>query len=172
VATVAAKKIEKIDGVFCTGFGCIICFLALRIRTGSFNDPGPGFMALFSGLVMVVVGIIMLFSLRSKAGRTVGQEPMAKTLDEEQHAISIRLRLTATVLLLFVYTFFLNIVGYLLCTLLLMWGLFYDWGKNRMFYAFLASLATTCLTYLVFEIWLRCQLPRICSTDSVLPFSL
>jgi hypothetical protein len=41
-----------------------------------------------------------------------------------------------------------------------MWGLFYDQEKHNWATSLMASSVTVGGTYLVFEIWLRCQLPR------------
>ena len=149
-------QIRKNEAIFWVALGAFVCFLGWRIKIGSFGAPGPGFFALVAGLALVIIGTFMLFSkTASKAkdeGRPAGRVSLIRGL--------LKWRLIATMGLLVAYAVFLNIVGYLLCTLLVMCGLFYDWGKNRLFNAFLASLATTAVTYLIFETWLRTQLPR------------
>jgi hypothetical protein len=148
---------KRTDGLVCVGLGILICLLSSRIRIGSFHDPGPGFISLLSGLSLNVIGLIMV-SVKSFITRP--QPANSDKKEAPSHPASSKARFLGMVLLLFAYVFFLERAGYILCTLLVMWGLFYDWGKNRLLRGFLASLVTTAVTYLVFETWLHTQLPR------------
>ncbi len=68
-----------------------------------------------------------------------------------------------TVAVLLGYGVFLENLGYNITTFLVMWALFYlfyDRGKRRLLFSALASLAATGITYVVFEGWLRSQLPH------------
>ena len=153
----AAGHIRKNEAVFWIALGAFVCFLGWRIKIGTFRAPGPGFFALVAGLALIVIGTFMLFSKAVSKG-----EAGADSGADRVSLISglLKWRLAATMGLLVAYAVFLDAVGYLLCTFLVMWGLFYDWGKGRLFNAFLASAATTAVTYLIFETWLRTQLPR------------
>ena len=158
--------IRKHEAMFWVALGAFICFLGWRIRIGNFHAPGPGFFALVAGLALIIIGALML-SLKTKE-KVEAMEPaesMKAGADSGAHRVrpAARLpkgRLLPTLGLLVAYAVFLNIAGYILCTFLVMWGLFYDWGKNRLVSSCLASLATTGVTYLIFQIWLRTQLPR------------
>jgi hypothetical protein len=144
-------QIRKNEAIFWVALGAFVCFLGWRIKIGTFRAPGPGFFALVAGLALVIIGTFMLFS--KTASKTEGE---AKP---ETDRVSL-LRGLATMGLLVAYAVFLDAVGYILCTFLVMSGLLYDWGKNRLLNAVLASLATTAVTYLIFQTWLRTQLPR------------
>ena len=153
----AAGRIGRKEAAFWIALGIFVSFLGWRIKIGNFRAPGPGFLAVVAGFALIIIGAFMLFS---KAASTGGV-----SVDADGRSVSLlrgllKRRLAATMGLLVAYAFFLDAAGYLLCTFLVMWGLFYDWGKNRLFNAFFASLATTAVTYLIFETWLRTQLPR------------
>jgi hypothetical protein len=150
-------QIRKNEGIFWVSLGAFVCFLGWRIKIGSFHGPGPGFFALVAGLALIVIGVLMLFSKSTPKDEAKSDSP---TDSVSLVGGLLKRRLIATMGLLVAYAVFLNAVGYLLCTFLVMCGLFYDWGKNRLLNAFLASLATTAVTYLIFETWLRTQLPR------------
>jgi hypothetical protein len=149
------KRARKVEGFSWIGIGAVICFFAWRVHLGSFREPGPGFVAFASGLFISVVGLIMLFSQTlSRISRDDGFD-----LNLTFQNISW-LRLAYTMMLLFGYAVFLNILGYILTTFLVMSGLFYDREKNNWALSSLTSLFTVGASYLVFEVWLRCQLPR------------
>lgn len=149
------KKIIKIEGLFWIGIGAIICFLAWKVDIGFFREPGPGFVAFVSGLFISIVGLIMVLS-RTLSNISHGDSP---DLSLAFRNISW-FRLGYTMVLLFGYALLLNTLGYILTTFLVIWGFFYDWEKNRWALSFLTSLVTVGGSYLVFEVWLRCQLPR------------
>jgi hypothetical protein len=149
------KQVGRREGILWMIVGGVICALSGRIGLGSFVEPGPGFVAFAAGVSLGVIGLIMVLS-----------RPSVKCLSNEDRGIDHsrwtfpKFRLIYTILLLAAYGLVLQPLGYLLTTFLAMFGLFYDRGTNRFVPSFLASLLTVGMTYLVFETWLRVQLPR------------
>ncbi len=151
------EKIGKNEAVFWIALGAFVTFLGWRIKIGTFRAPGPGFFALVAGLALIIIGGFMLFSgTKSKAN---SKKSLHGNSAGGMQAF-LKWRLAATMGLLIAYAFFLSSAGYLVCTFVVMWGLFYDWGKNRLLKSCFASLATTAVTYLIFQTWLQTQLPR------------
>jgi hypothetical protein len=149
------EKVRKFEGFFWTGIGAIICLFAWKSHFGSFREPGPGFTAFISGFFILGVGLIQALSqILSKIPRP----------DNSEFCLTFQnilwFRLVYTIVLLVGYALLLDTLGYILTTFLTMWGLFYERGKYRLASSFLASLLTVAVTYLVFEVWLHCQLPR------------
>ena len=150
-----AKEIRTREGICWIGIGIIICILALQFDLGSFHEPGPGFVALLSGLFLSAMGLVMALSKAVSRNRP-GQVPKS---DRTFQIISWP-RLTYTTGLLLAYTILIEILGYILATFLLMWGMFYDWEKKNWAWSFLFSMVTALGSYIMFEVWLRCQLPH------------
>jgi len=149
------KQLKKVEGLFWVGIGVIICLLAWETRLGSFREPGPGFIAFFTGLFIAGIGLVIAFS------GAFSKTSHVPSLDLRSAFRDISwFRLVYTMGLLLVYAFFVNMLGYILTTFLVMWGLFYDWETKRWFPSFLISFVTTGVTYLVFEVFLHCQFPR------------
>ena len=152
------KQTGKIEGFFWVGIGIIICALAWKVDLGSFREPGSGFVAFLAGLFFSALGLVMVLS-RIYSKVPVGAGPVAI---QAFRGVPVPL-LLFTIGVLLAYGFFLETLGYNVATFLLMWTLFYlfyEKGKGRVVLSFLVSIATTGLTYLVFETWLRSQLPR------------
>ena len=149
------KKVGSTEGVIWIIIGGAICFLSWRIRLGSFNEPGAGFVAFASGVSLVVIGMIMTlsktFSKRSSDRGNSADRPFLRLP---------RFSLIYTTGVLVGYSLILNLLGYLITTFLLMFALFYDRARNRFIPSIAGSVLTVGLTYLIFEVWLRVQLPR------------
>jgi len=141
------------EGIIWIIIGGAICFLSWRIRLGSFREPGAGFVAFASGICLVMIGVIMTLS------RTFTKVSSDNGLDRPFLKLP-KFPLVYTVVVLVGYGLVLDLLGYLLTTFLVMFALFYDRGTNRLLPSALASLLTVASTYLIFETWLRCQLPR------------
>ncbi len=149
------KRTEKIEGFFWLGIGIIICIWARKAHLGSLREPGPGFVAFASGLFVSIVGLIMVIS------QTLSKIAYSDGLDFSSVFRNISWsKLGYTMGLLFAYALFLNFLGYIVTTFFLMWGLFYGREKSRWASSILISLVTVGSSYLVFEVWLFCQLPR------------
>jgi hypothetical protein len=149
------KQIRKVEGSFWIGMGVLICLLAWKSKIGFFREPGPGFVAFISGIFVSMIGLVMgLSELLSKIS-------LRSSTDLNQtFSIASWPRLIYTMVLLLSYALLLNTLGYILTTFLVMWGLFYDREKSRWVSSGLASLISVGVTYLVFQVWLRCQFPR------------
>lgn len=149
------KQLKKVEGLFWIGIGVIICLLARATKLGSFHEPGAGFIAFFVGLFIAGIGLVLAFS--GAFSKTSHRTTSDLTFAFKNISWS---RLAYTMVLLLGYALFLNMLGYILTTFLVMWGLLYDWETKRWFPSFLTSLVTTGVTYLVFEVWIHCQFPR------------
>ncbi len=152
------SRTGKIEGVVWLAIGVIICLLGWKIGLGSFQEPGSGFIAFIAGSSLSVIGVLMvLSSIYSKVGQ--GTHPGSG----QPFRNAPMLLLFLTVGALIGYGLFLETLGYNVMTFLVMWALFflfYAKGKRRLVSSLLASFAATGVTYLVFEVWLRSQLPR------------
>jgi putative tricarboxylic transport membrane protein len=145
----------KSEGLVWVVIGGLICVFAFRVNLGTFVEPGPGFVAFASGLFLIAIGLVMFFTravLRKTGAAASGPKDLTSLIPGP--------RFLYTVVLLIVYVLLLNGVGYILTTFVVMWGLFFDRGKNSLIFSTVTSLAVTLITYVVFEVWLHSQFPR------------
>ena len=149
------KETSRREGVFWVVIGGLICALALKFSLGTFHAPGAGFVAFLAGLFAGAMGLIMIFASAAKGGR---KGPVAATSAPARRRPP--LRLVYTMALLVAYAILMEPVGFIVSTVFVMFGLFFDWKKRDWSWSVVFSVATTLLSYTVFEIWLRCQLPR------------
>jgi len=145
--------IRRNEGVIWTILGLFICVLAWRSHFGSFHEPGPGFIAFFSGLLIGAMGLVMILS-RARA------KPSKVDIPEAPFRPRNWGHLLFTISVLFGYVLLLDTLGYIIATLFMMWAFFYVFGGRRWLPSLLISAFIVASTYIVFDVWLLCQFPR------------
>lgn len=145
--------IRKSEGVLWIILGLFVCVLAGQVHFGSFREPGPGFVAFFSGLLIGGIGLVMLLT-------AVRPTPLQCNPPGTAFPRKNWRQLFFTMALLCGYALLLDRLGYIISTLSMMWAFFYVSGRRRWIASLLMSSAVVASTYLVFDVWLRCQLPR------------
>lgn len=149
------RQIRKFEGFVWIGIGIGICLISWQFGPGSLAEPGSGFIGFVSGLFLVGVGVVMVLP------RSLSKiSPLSGSASDSPFRISSWPRLVYTVALLLAYGLLLDILGYIVTTFLVMWGLFYDRQKRNWVSSCFVSLVSVGATYLVFEVWLLCQFPR------------
>ncbi|TRZ86425.1 tripartite tricarboxylate transporter TctB family protein [bacterium] len=147
------KKTYVINDLVWITLALLVCAGGLHIGFGSFHEPHAGFMPFLAGLLLGVLALIDLAS--AWMGR-------CKELREDRQIWSgIHWgKILLTMSILFAYTFLAPILGFVIGTFLLMLILFRIMERRPWWMILLASLGTTGLFYLVFQIGLEGQLPR------------
>ena len=129
-----------------------IVLLSMRYGVGTLHEPGPGFITFFAGAILIVLSLALFFSnFRDRADRSSLWSLWAGL--ETGKVLYV-------ILLLVAYIFLLKPVGFLISTFLLLVLLFRVKGSYRLKTVLLMSLLVTAGSYLVFEIWLKAQLPK------------
>lgn len=153
--TMAEKETGMSEGIFWIVIGGIICVLASQYGLGSFRAPAPGFVAFLSGIVIGGVGAVMILS------RTISTGHSKETIRGAGLGVPVISlgRLAYTMIFLIAYAILMDPLGYIVSTFLAMFGLFFDWGKKNWLWSGFFSIIVSLVSYLVFEVWLHCQLP-------------
>ncbi len=130
--------------------GAAIAVGGLGYDFGSFETPGAGFLPFFAGLAMAGFSAITL--LQTLKGRWLSLRDMWRGARWQRAAV------VAACLLL--YSAFLNELGFLIATFLLMAYLFRLLEASSWKRTVFSALLTTLGFYLIFQTWLAAQLPR------------
>ena len=129
--------------------GGAIAIGALRYDFGSFQNPGAGFVPFFSGFAIALFSAFTL--LRAlKLGSPPLREIWAGTWWRRAFIVTVALLL---------YSSFLNQLGFLVSSVILLIFLFRVLEPSSWRGTIFAALVTTLGFYLVFQIWLEAQLP-------------
>jgi putative tricarboxylic transport membrane protein len=146
------SKADRISGIFWLLFSVFISIGSYRLGLGSLHQPGPGFLFFWTAAAMGILSIAVI--VRAWAGRKA-EEPGGPIFGRENV-----LKIILVLLALFLYAFFMETLGFIPITLLLFIFLLGMIEKKRWSFAVLVSVVVTGVSYLVFEIWLKSQLPK------------
>ena len=140
---------DSASALFWIVVGILACYGATGLGLGSVTEPGAGFIFFWSGLILVILSFTVLVqSVRS-------------TEDTVQGTAEINWPKIALVLLsLLFYGFFLERLGFVFSTFVLMsfllgWIEGTNWARS-LTVASAAALAS----YAIFELWLKIRLPK------------
>ena len=146
------RKADQISGIFWLFFSGFICVESYRLGLGTLHQPGPGFIFFWTAFVMGILSIAVLIPAwtRKKTGEREG------SLFGKENMLKI----IFVLLSLFLYAFFMESLGFIPVTLLLFIFLLGIIEKKRWGLTIFVSVAVTGISYLLFEIWLKSQLPK------------
>ncbi len=130
--------------------GLIIVLYAPGFGLGSPSVPGPGFMPFLTGVMICLFSAITFF-----------QALFSQSAATEKIWAKIRFsKLIFTVMMLLVYTLLLQNFGFIICTFFLVLILIRYVGSQTWFTGVLGAILSSGLSYLLFETWLKAQLPK------------
>ncbi len=146
------RKADQISGIFWLFFSGFICVESYRLGLGTLHQPGPGFIFFWTAFVMGILSIAVLIPAwtRKKTGELEG------SLFGKENMLKI----IFVLLSLFLYAFFMESLGFIPVTLLLFIFLLGIIEKKSWGLTIFVSMAVTGISYLLFEIWLKSQLPK------------
>ena len=145
-------KADRISSVFWLCFSILVMIESRRLGMGTLHQPGPGFLFFWVNLALAIMASVVL--IRAWVGKKTEGPQLA--IFSGQNLPKIGLVMGS----LFVYVLLMELVGFILMTLLLFIFLLGIVEKKKWFYTAFVSVLVTVAAYLVFETWLQSQLPR------------
>ena len=147
------KRTRILDAVagafFWVAVGLLACYEASRLGLGSIAEPGSGFIFFWSGLVLIILSqIVFADSVRSweDAVREIPQINWPK--------------IALVLFSLLLYAFFLERLGFVFTTFVLM-SFLLGYIEGRGWFRSLGVASAAALTsYAMFELWLKIRLPK------------
>lgn len=152
------KKYLLADGLIWILLGVGICAGSVTLKVGDFHTPGAGFLPFFAGLLLGIFGLILMLSTLFSQEKAEGDDAGG----HERTGRNWRRFVTPalTVAILFGYVVLLDSLGFLLTTFICLLLLFKLSEPERWARPLLLSCSVAVLSYLVFSVWLQCQLPK------------
>jgi putative tricarboxylic transport membrane protein len=146
------SKADQISGIFWLLFSIFISVESYRLGLGNLHQPGPGFIFFWTAIAMGALSVAVFF--RARVGKKTGERE--GPIFGKENVLKILLVLLS----LFLYASFMETLGFIPITLLLFIFLLGMIEKKRWGLTISVSVVVTGISYLVFEIWLKSQLPK------------
>jgi hypothetical protein len=142
---------DAASGFFWLGISIFVGVKATDLGIGRFSAPGPGFVLFWSSLLFGVLSIVLLIrSFTRKSGGTLLSGPF--------RGLKWGRALTVMVAI-FVYTAFLDRVGFLLMSFGLV-AMLFALGRVNRWVSISGALVTVILAYVIFHFGLQVEFPR------------
>lgn len=144
------KRYQIASAVFLLLFGAMICWEARKLDMGRIVKPGPGFFPFWLGIALVIVALALIFQFRrGKPEESIPGPGKGHRWEKILYTLGA----------LLLYAFFLESLGYILATFLLLFFLFRVIDTQKWGVVVFGSILSSFITYALFKLWLQVQLP-------------
>ena len=126
---------------------------SLKYGFGTLQAPGAGFITFFAGMILSLLAVIFFLSSLKR------DEKLQKGVASLWEGLEVY-KVIFVLLLLVAYTLILKHLGFLISTFGLLCLLFRVKATYHLMKVILMSLLITSGAYLLFQVWLKVQLPR------------
>ena len=135
---------ELRSGLFFFGLSLLVLWESFRVELGTLKEPGSGFLSLCAGLGVGALSLVLIY--RGWRVREPGKP--------HSH------RVTFALISLFIYSFVLDSIGFVVATFFLV-GILFRIGQPRPWWFLIGiSALVTFVSYLIFGYFLRVYFPR------------
>ena len=138
-----------VSALFWVAVGLLTCYGASRLGLGSVGEPGAGFIFFWSGLILVILSLIVFADAIRSPEETVPE------MGEMNWA-----KIALVLLSLLLYAFFLERLGFVLTTFVLMSFLLGCIEGTNWIRSLGVAGAAALASYAIFELWLKIRLPK------------
>ncbi len=146
------KKMDRIGGIFWLLFSVLICVESYHAGLGTLRKPGPGFLFFGAGVFLGLMSLVVL--LRTMQARKTGG------LEKPPFGQANIVKLALVLIALFSYSLLMEPLGFVPATFVLFCFLLGVIERKGVLFTCLASLGVTFAAFLIFDTWLKSQLPR------------
>lgn len=143
---------DQLSSLFWLVAGIGIVFGSLKYGFGSLQAPGAGFITFFAGAILALLSACLLISSLGSQEPGSGLRLLWKGLEAR--------KVLYLLVLLVIYALLLKHVGFLISTFSLLILLFLVKAPYPLLKVILISFLVTAGSYLLFQVWLKVQLPK------------
>lgn len=144
------KKYDIYCGFLWLIIAAFVVIKAFQIGLGSLQYPGPGFFPLIVGIFLVSLSSILLLKIVKEKIKLINFDNWP--------SFSIKIFITWGILI--IYTIFLDMLGFIFCSLIVLFYLFKMPAHKSFLFSILVSIITVFASYYFFGVLLQAQLPK------------
>ncbi|MFB3885865.1 MAG: tripartite tricarboxylate transporter TctB family protein [Thermodesulfobacteriota bacterium] len=145
------KWLSRFVTLFLLGFSVFIGQLSLKLGVGGPRNPGPGFMPLLASALLLILALVVVIMELRRSAEGEGKKP----LFDMKHLI----RPVSVFVVLFGFSFILNVFGFLVSIFLLFFVLFLIYEPKKWLMHIIVAVIVANASFLLFYKILQVQLP-------------
>ncbi len=145
-------RYDQVGGFIWIVLGCAICISSIKLGVGTLKSPGAGLPPFVSGSLLGLLGLMLTY-------QTI-KNPEKKGIDEGISIKKLGGKKLYSMIVLIAYALFLESLGFIVTTFLLLFFLFKILEPRKWFTPIFISLIAVILSYLVFYVWLKINFPK------------
>ena len=139
-------KADRWIGFLFALFSFYVCVESVRLGLGTYQQPGAGFVPFCAGVILGVLSLALIFLA------FVRDAKKAETWHNPDRILMVFLAILG-------FTLLLEWLGFILSALLLIWFLLKVVERRGWSFSVGVALLVAGASYVVFDVWLRAQLP-------------
>lgn len=144
------SKADRISGIFLLCFAVFMGYQSYRSGLGTLHKPGPGFLFFWTSIVLGGLSLVVI--IRAFAHSVAGEHIFG--------GLRTYWKAVVVILLSFLYAFFMERIGFIPVTMVLFLVILGVIERKGWVRTITVSVAVTIFSYLLFEVWLKSQLPK------------
>ena len=129
-------------------FGAAALYESSKLPFGTVHSPGQGFFPWWTAAAIALLAVVLLFQALTSRFRAT------------EETVSRITSVASLLIVLAAYTFLLDLIGYLLCTFVLVLFMLRVIDRQRWTVALGMAAVAAVGSYVVFAMWLSVPLPR------------
>jgi len=145
-------RYDRAGGVIWMALGTALGIGSIKLGLGTLQKPGSGLMPFLAGVLLGALGLLM-----------VCLHPRRDSEKKRDEGVSLKQfwgKGACSLATSFLYAFSLDPLGFTVATFLLIFSLLKIMGTRKWLTPILISFLTVVVSYLIFEVWLRLNLPK------------
>jgi len=149
------RKYDLLSSLAWLTVGVIFFQRSVGLGLGELGEPGPGFFPFLVSVCLICFSSIYFVSSLRKRGQLSSVES-SRFWPKSDGLI----RISLVVMSLFMFIFTMNYLGFVVTTFLFMFLLLRFIEPKKWLAVLLVACLTTFLSYAIFQLWLKADLPR------------
>jgi putative tricarboxylic transport membrane protein len=145
------KKDDQVSSLAWLVFAGLICIASLRLPLGSLHEPGAAVFPLGSGFLLGILSVIAYLQARRNPAKEVSNSSNSKRMRKNPVFVLVAL---------FGAALCLDVLGFRLTIFLFLVFLLRVIGNQNWLLTLGGSFLASLTSYLLFESWLKVQLPK------------
>lgn len=147
-------KSDRMSGIFWLFFSLVIANESYHLGVGKLHSPQAGFLPFVASIILGILSFILLLSTKNRK-RQLGEE-----IEEITFHRHLMPKVFYVIVSLFLYAIFLNALGFLLVSMILMAIMLRAIEPQKWYVVTLGTILIPTTAYLLFDVFLKVQLPK------------